>query len=89
MTILGEGKKIKHILFVLVMAFASFSALAQNAEFQTALRNAESGDAAWQYYLGVMYEYGTGVAENDQEAVKWYRLAAESDFLPITSNAYL
>jgi TPR repeat protein len=77
----GEPQKgknnIKHILFFLVMAFASFSALAQDAEYQEMLRQAESRDAEAQQALGVMYENGIGVSENDQEAVKWSRLAAE------------
>jgi tetratricopeptide (TPR) repeat protein len=38
---------------------------------------AEQGDAAAQYKLGVMYEIGEGVPENDAEAVQWYRKAAE------------
>ena len=38
---------------------------------------AEQGDASAQYNLGVMYDLGEGVPEDDREAVKWYRLAAE------------
>ena len=38
---------------------------------------AEQGDAAAQFYLGFMYETGQGVAQDDAEAVKWYRRAAE------------
>ena len=30
-----------------------------------------------QYNLGVMYDKGLGVPQNDKTAVKWYRLAAE------------
>jgi TPR repeat protein len=30
-----------------------------------------------QYELGVMYDDGEGVAENDAEAVKWFRIAAD------------
>jgi uncharacterized protein len=30
-----------------------------------------------QYNLGVMYAIGQGVPEDDAEAVKWYRKAAE------------
>jgi TPR repeat protein len=30
-----------------------------------------------QYDLGVMYSSGTGVQEDQTEAVKWYRMAAE------------
>ena len=38
---------------------------------------AEQGDADAQRNLGLMYDNGDGVPENDIEAVKWYRLAAE------------
>ena len=38
---------------------------------------AEQGNAAAQFQLGWMYSKGEGVSEDDQEAVKWYRLAAE------------
>ncbi|MGB2118981.1 MAG: tetratricopeptide repeat protein [Porticoccaceae bacterium] len=30
-----------------------------------------------QFNLGVMYEFGNGVSENDAEAVKWYKKAAD------------
>ena len=47
----------------------------------TALREwrplAEQGHAAAQYNLGLMYDNGEGVAQDDGKAVKWYRLAAE------------
>ncbi len=38
---------------------------------------AERGEATWQFALGSMYKNGTGVAQDDKEAVKWYRKAAE------------
>jgi TPR repeat protein len=38
---------------------------------------ADQGDADAQYNLGIMYDNGEGVPENDAEAVKWYRKAAE------------
>ena len=38
---------------------------------------AEQGDAAAQHNLGVMYDEGKGVPQDDAEAVKWYRRAAE------------
>ena len=37
---------------------------------------AEAGDANAQNLLGVMYDVGFGVSEDDKEAVKWYRKAA-------------
>ncbi len=39
-------------------------------------RMAEQGQAEAQYNLGIMYEYGRGVRQNDVEAVKWYRKAS-------------
>ena len=38
---------------------------------------AEQGDADAQFTLGFRYEYGLGVPQDDAEAVRWYRLAAE------------
>ena len=38
---------------------------------------AEQGYAEAQFRLGLLYEFGKGVPENDAEAVKWYRKAAE------------
>ena len=37
----------------------------------------EQGDAAAQYQLGVMYADGEGVPQDDSEALRWYRMAAE------------
>ena len=76
----------KYILFVLVMAFGSFSALAQDAGFQEMLRRAESGDAEAQSNLGRKYLNGDGVAQNYQEAMQWLRLAAEQGDASAQSN---
>jgi hypothetical protein len=38
---------------------------------------AEAGDSDAQFGVGVILDNGQGVAENDAEAAKWYRLAAE------------
>ena len=47
-------------------------------ETADALRvRAEQGDADAQYNLGVMYDQGRGVAQDDAEAMRWWRLAAE------------
>ena len=51
------------------------------ADYETALMlyraEAEQGDAPAQYNLGIMYDNGRGVPEDDIEAVRWFRLAAE------------
>ncbi|NNE56817.1 MAG: sel1 repeat family protein, partial [Hellea sp.] len=39
-----------------------------------------------QFYMGVAFEFGKGVPENDAEAFKWYRLAAEQGHAMAQSN---
>ena len=49
-------------------------------DYETAFKKflplAEQGDARAQVYLGLLYEKGNGVPQNDTKAVKWFRLAA-------------
>ncbi len=60
---------------VILAAFQSEPAEAQDiGPLQTA---AEQGDANAQFNLGLRYDDGDGVPENDREAVRWYRMAAE------------
>jgi len=55
-------------------------AVTQPADYTTSLSEwrqmAEQGQAIAQYNLGIIYEYGRGVRQNDVEAVKWYRKAS-------------
>ena len=50
-------------------------------DYQTAFKLwlplAEQGYSSAQYNLGVMYQYGRGVKQNDFEAVKWFSKAAD------------
>ena len=59
-------------------------------DHETALRKfqslAEQGDADAQNNLGVMYANGEGVAEDDRQAVYWYRKAAEQGFAAAQNN---
>jgi len=45
--------------------------------FERTLAEAKAGDAIAMRNLGDMYAVGKGVTEDDKEAVKWYRKAAE------------
>jgi TPR repeat protein len=53
----------------------------ERRDFATALRLlrplADQGNAIAQFILGVMYDNGKGVPQNDAEAMKWYRAAAD------------
>ncbi len=55
-------------------------AAAQRGDYATALQLwrplAVHGNDAAQFDLGLMYDHGRGVPQNDAEAAKWYRLAA-------------
>jgi uncharacterized protein len=52
-------------------------------DYATALRlwreYAEQGDAGAQTKLGLMYELGQGLPQDNAEALKWYHLAASHD----------
>ena len=51
---------------------------AQTPEETDALRaRAEAGDAEAQNLLGIMYDYGLSVPQDDAEAARWFRLAAD------------
>ena len=47
---------------------------------QDLLTKAKAGDAEAQFNLGDRYCHGDGVPQDDKEAVKWYRKAAEQGY---------
>jgi hypothetical protein len=53
----------------------------QEGDFATALSllepEAEAGDPTAQFHLGLMYDFGEGVANDFAAAARWYRKAAE------------
>ena len=56
---------------------ASCVDLTVGSPFEDLRTCAEQGHAGVQYNLGVMYDSGRGITEDDAEAVRWYRLSAE------------
>lgn len=66
----------KFVIFLIVVLI-SFSTMAQSPIFEEALRLAEAGDPEAQLAVGNSYVEGIEVVKNDQEAAKWYRMAAE------------
>lgn len=77
-------------LLIVILCLWSFSVSAQNRANDSVVnqsatlarslnewrRMAEEGQAIAQYNLGLIHEYGRGVAQNDVEAVEWYRKAS-------------
>ena len=62
----------------------------ESGDYATALREwkplAQQGYASAQYNLGLMYDNGQGVPQDDKTAVKWYRLAAEQGYASAQFN---
>jgi TPR repeat protein len=77
--------KVAILLFALsVPALADLAAgerALKNANYSTALKEfmplAKQGNARAQFNLGVMFDHGQGVPQDDKEAARWFRLAAE------------
>ena len=63
---------------------------AQSGDYATALENFEQlagqGNAAAQFNLGIMYDNGEGVPQNDSKAFEWYRKAAGQGFAAAQRN---
>ena len=62
----------------------------QAGDYNTALKEwrplAEQGNAITQYNLALMYKNGEGIAEDNVEAVKWYKRAAEQGYASAQNN---
>ncbi len=83
-------------IFALVFAFAAPVAgqyfdtgdeASQRGDYAAALHDwlplAEQGHAQAQYNLGITYLIGNGVAQDNAEAVRWYRKAADLDAVAV------
>ena len=69
------------LLLTVLLASNAFAA----PDFDETMAEANQGAAYAQYNLGVMYDNGMGVPENDAEAVKWYRKAADQGNADLTT----
>ena len=69
-----------------MLAFGAVDVAAGTEELVELRRLAEQGDADAQFKLGFMYDNGEGVPEDDTEAVKWFRMAAEQRHPKAQSN---
>lgn len=78
----------KSLVCLLVCVFFPMAALAdfdrglaayKRGDYATAYREfraeADQGSASAQFNVALMYQNGRGVAQNDVEAVRWYRRA--------------
>lgn len=62
----------------------------KNKDYAVALQElkplVESGDPVAEFYLGLMYDNGEDVVQNYQQAIAWYRKAADKGYGPAQSN---
>lgn len=58
----------------------------ENTKQKTLTKNNEVNTAEEQYRLGLKYDSGDGVPQDDEEAVKWYQLAAAQGHARAQSN---
>ena len=65
---------------------AAFEAKDYATALQELKKAAEQGHAKAQYNLAQIYRNGTGVPQDDKEAVKWFQLAAEKGQAQAQSN---
>ena len=69
---------LKKMMVALLALGIGQAAWADNGpDFKETFQVAKQGNADAQFNLGVMYENGEGVRQDDAEAVRWYRQAAE------------
>jgi len=57
---------------------------AESGDYKSAMKNwgplAESGDAVAQFNLAMLYHSGSGLPQDEAEAVKWYIKSAENGY---------
>ena len=75
---------------VMAADFADGVAAYHTGDYETAfevwLPLAEEGDNAAQYNVGILYQFGLGVAQDVQKAVDWYQKSAEAGFADATAH---
>ena len=73
------------LILVLMLSLLVFSACAQDEpppdeDLAAMITKAEQGNYYYSWILGGIYAEGEGVPQDHEEAVRWYRLAAEQGF---------
>ena len=78
--------KLAFLLIALVVLAGFQPVPAKTQDLEQLLKDAEQGDAGAQNNLGNRYSNGEGVPQDYQEAVRWYRLAAEQGHAKAQDN---
>ena len=73
-------KQFSHLLCAAALLLSGPLAIAQSADL---LQKAQAGDAQAQFKLAAVYLTGRGGPKNDDEAAKWFMLAAQQGGIPL------
>ena len=80
----------KRVVALIIFCVSAFQmALAQVTYSPELLQKAKNGDAEAQFNLGWCYGTGTGIQQDDKEAMKWYKKAAKQDYASAIRNVGL
>ena len=65
------------VIALMGSVYAEYNHSKADLDFEETLRLAEQGSLYSQFLLALMYDHGSGVPEDDKQAVYWYSKAAE------------
>ena len=71
-------------LNILTKAWSAYKLGDYEAALSLSMPLAETGNSSAQVFIGLMYNQGHGIAQDRDEAVKWYTLASEQGHAPAT-----
>ena len=74
------------VISPLSMAFPDISTEKVSSDIDDLILSAESGDAASQYQLGLLYDEGDGIEEDHEKALNWYSKSAEQGYAKAQAN---
>lgn len=76
-------------LLAVLLPFAATAGVDKNAGLKEIRAAAQQGDAEAQLELGILYEFGYGMANNQIAALAWYNLAARQGHPKAAARAEL
>lgn len=71
------GSILPAAVFAVLLPFTAAAGVDKTAGLKEIREAAQQGDAEAQLELGILYEFGYGMANNKIAALAWYRLAAQ------------
>ena len=74
----GKAKELK----ILRQAWGAYKLENYDVALSLWMPLAEAGNPSAQVFIGLMYNQGNGVEQDENEASKWYALASEQDYAP-------